>query len=80
MKNKWFKRVLSGTLAALLIAATIPVSAQESANGGAGQTGMSPLAEFFDESQLNPAYIEWLENGGEGLAPSAQNFSYLTKS
>lgn len=80
MKNKWFKRILSGALAALLIAATIPVSAQETADGGAGRTGMSPLAEFFDESQLNPTYTEWLENGGEGLAPSAQNFSYLTKS
>ena len=80
MKKIWLKRVLSGALAALLIAATVPVSAQQSADGGAGRSDTSPLAEFFDKSQLNPAYTEWLETGGEDLAPSAQDFSYLTGS
>lgn len=82
MKNNWFKRTISGLLAVLLIAVCIPVSAldMETDGGKTAQTGMSPLAEFFDESQINPDYLEWLKNGGQGHAPSAQNFSYLAKS
>lgn len=40
----------------------------------------APLAAGFDESQLNPEYLEWLENGKEGAAPSMQDFSYLAES
>lgn len=39
-----------------------------------------PLGAGFDESQLNPEYLEWLENGKEGAAPSMQDFSYLAES
>ena len=40
----------------------------------------SPLAKYFDESQLNPDYVEWVENGKQGAMPTYQDFSYLTKS
>lgn len=77
MKPNWMKRTLNGLLAALLVLAAVPVTTL-GANGEADvQTGRSPLAAYFDASRINPDYIEWMENGGEGLAPSANNLSYL---
>lgn len=40
----------------------------------------SPISDLFDESDINPEYIEWLENGSQGVAPSMQDFSYLSES
>ena len=76
MKNKCFRRVLSGVLASLLIIVAVPVYAQENPTGN----GQSPLAKFFDESQLNPDYVEWVENGKQGAMPAYQDFSYLAES
>lgn len=69
-----FKRLFSGLLAALLIASTVPVSAF------ANTTDESPVAAYIDESAINPDYLEWLENGQQGTAPSMQDFSYLADS
>ena len=81
MKNKWLRRALSGLLVAFVMTSTVPISALRANGGdGTGQIGTSPLAEFFDESQMSPEYIEWLENGQKGPMPFAQNFSYLAKS
>lgn len=82
MKHQWLKRTLSGLLAALVMTAVTPAYAQGTGSGGekTGGAGISPLAEFFDESQMNPAYLEWLDNGGQGVMPAAQDFSYLAES
>lgn len=82
MKNKWFKRCACGLLAVLLTAICVPITALglDADSDSTVQTGMSPFAEYFDESQLNPDYIEWLENGGDGTAPSAMDMSYLAGS
>lgn len=77
MKPNWMKRTLSGLLAALMAAAAVPVTALGADGKSDVQTGMSPLAAYFDESQLNPDYIEWIENGGKGTELTAINLSYL---
>lgn len=79
MKSKWLNRILSYVLALTLLAAT-PVYAMETSGAGGATAQTSPLAKYFDASQLNPDYLEWLENGKQGLAPSAQDFSYLAGS
>ena len=81
MKYRWMKRALGGILSAVLAISALPVSAVEIGTDTAGtQMKISPLAAGFDESQLNPEYLEWLENGKEGAAPSMQDFSYLAES
>lgn len=81
MKYRWMKRALGGILSAVLAISALPVSAVEIGTDAAGtQMKISPLAAGFDESQLNPEYLEWLENGKEGAAPSMQDFSYLAES
>lgn len=72
--NKRMKSIMSGLLAALLIAsplAPLPASAAED---------KSPLAENIDTASINPAYVEWVNDGQTGYAPSAQDFSYLAES
>lgn len=74
MLNKWMNALISGLLATLLLATSLPlplVAAEETT---------SPLADTIDTSQMNPDYQDWLENGQEGLAPPAQDFSYLAES
>lgn len=82
MKNNRMKRTLSLLLAALLVAVCIPVSTSGSEKDDVGndRTCMSPLAAYFDKTNVNPDYIEWLKNGGVGMSPSAQDFSYLEES
>lgn len=69
-----FKPFLSGLLATLLIASTVPAQAF------AETPNESPVAAYIDESAINPDYLEWLENGQQGLAPTMQDFSYLSES
>lgn len=72
--NKRMKSIMSGLLAALLIVsplAPLPASAAED---------KSPLAENIDTASINPAYVEWVNDGQTGYAPSAQDFSYLAES
>lgn len=82
MKNNRMKRTLSLLLAVLLTAVCIPVntSGSEKDDVGNDRTCMSPLAAYFDKTNVNPDYIEWLKNGGVGMSPSAQDFSYLEES
>lgn len=69
------KRLLSAALAAALLLAALPPEAD-----AATPTKESPLAAYIDESAINPAYLDWLEEGGEGTMPPAQDFSYLSES
>jgi len=62
------KRLLSSLLAAAFLLTAAPALASEA----------SPAV--IDESRINPAYTEWIENGRQGPAPSAQDFSYLSES
>lgn len=79
MKRNRMKQLLSGFLAVLLVAACFPAGVLAAESEGESAR-MSPLAGFFDESQLNPDYIEWIENGRQGEAPPAQDLSYLAES
>ena len=80
MKSKWINRVLSGVLVISLLAATPVYARGTDGTSGDGTAKTSPLAKYFDESQLNPDYVEWEENGKQGAMPVYQDFSYLTKS
>lgn len=80
MKNtNRMKRMFSGFLTVLLMLTAVPVSAWGTETDGSRtvQDGTSPLAAYFDESQVNPDYIEWMKNGRKGRAPSANDLSYL---
>ena len=57
------KRLLSSLLAAAFLLTAAPALASEA----------SPAV--IDESRINPAYTEWIENGRQGPAPSAQDLS-----
>ena len=80
MKSKWINRILSGVLAISLLAATPVYARGTDGTSGDGTAKTSPLAKYFDESQLNPDYVEWVENGKQSAMPTYQDFSYLTKS
>lgn len=73
MKHTWRKKILGAFLSAALLATAAPLPAASAATA-------SPLAAYVDEDALNPDYVAWCENGKEGPAPSAQDFSYLDAS
>lgn len=68
------KRLLSAALAVLLLFTAIPAAHATSPRE------KSPLAAYIDESAINPDYLDWLKEGGEGTMPPAQDFSYLNES
>ena len=76
------KGAVSIILSAVLALGTISAYASESEdeNKTNPENRTSPISDLFDESDINPEYIEWLENGSQGVAPSMQDFSYLSES
>ena len=82
MKKRMLKSTVSIILSVVLVLGTISAYAAESTdkNKTNPEIRTSPLSDFFDESDINSVYIEWLENGGQGFAPSMQDFSYLSES
>lgn len=70
-----YPRLFSTFFIAAFLAATVPLTAEADAAGN-----MSPLTAYMDEKQINPDFLEWLENDSEGFAPPAQDFSYLNDS
>ncbi|MDO4280420.1 MAG: lectin like domain-containing protein [Peptococcaceae bacterium] len=73
MNRRWLKHILSAVIVAAL-AVTAPVHADT-----IDSKTESPLSSHIDRAEINPDYLDWLEDG-EGLAPSAQDFSYLADS
>lgn len=82
MKKRMLKGAVSIILSAVLALGTISAYAAESEdkNKTNPENRTSPISDLFDESDINPEYIEWLENGSQGVAPSMQDFSYLSES
>lgn len=82
MKKRMLKGAVSIILSVVLALGTISTYAAESEdkNKTNPENRTSPISDLFDESDINPEYIEWLENGSQGVAPSMQDFSYLSES
>lgn len=82
MKSNMIKRTLCTILASIMATVCIPMGAvgAETDDAKVAQTEISPLAKFFDKSQINQDYIEWIKNGSKGTAPSTMDMSYLGKS
>lgn len=81
------KRALSTLLTAVLLLGLLLTPAQAAAlefsgtgRGGTVRDGLSPLAAYFDESKVNPDYIQWMKDGRKGRVPSANDLSYLRAS
>ncbi|MCD8327914.1 MAG: lectin like domain-containing protein [Ruminococcus sp.] len=77
MKYMLRKKIVSGLVAAVFLLSSLPVLAFGNDEDSVKE---SPLAEYYDESLLNPEYVEWLENGEEGEMPEYQDYSYLAES
>lgn len=82
MKKRLLKSTISVILSAVLVFGSISAYSAESEdkNKSDSEIRTSPVAEFFDDSNINPQYKEWVENGGQGIVPSMQDFSYLSES
>ena len=80
MKKNKLRKFLSIALSVVMVAAAVPVFGETAKVSGKSLRGESPVAETFDEENLNPEYSRWLENGRKGRRPDMKDLSYLSES